>query len=101
MAIVHLYCPDTPGLHLGPGIPSSPRVINFLNGYADLDEDDPLFAEKMSWINGPGCPHIRILDVDEVPSNDPSAVPCPACGLTFATERKLNGHILGAHRNRA
>jgi hypothetical protein len=54
----------------------------------------------MGWVHSFGSPPIRVLDVDEVPSTDPSAVPCPVCGLTFATERKLNGHILGAHRGK-
>jgi uncharacterized C2H2 Zn-finger protein len=39
--------------------------------------------------------------VDEVPTTDPNAVKCPACGDAFATDRKLNGHIMGAHRNKA
>jgi len=96
-----LYCQETPGLHLGPGKPGSPNVIDFVNGYAEVDEDnDPLAAEKMSWINTSGCPFIRVLEVDEVPTTDPNAPKCPACGLAFATDRKLNGHIMGAHRNR-
>lgn len=100
MAKVTLWCESVPGLKLGPGVPPDPNVIVFVNGYAELDEADPDFGRKMSWAGTFGCPPIRILDEDEVPSNDPSAVPCPACGLTFATERKLNGHILGAHRKK-
>ena len=98
--MVTLYCQDTPGLHLGPGKPGSANVIDFKNGYAEVDEADPLYEAKMGWVNGPGCPHIRVLEVDEVPSTDPNAPKCPACGLAFATERKLNGHILGAHRGK-
>ncbi len=98
--MVTLYCKDTPGLHLGPGRPGSANVIDFRDGYADVDESDPLYDEKMSWVNGPGCPFIRVLEIDEVPTTDPDAPKCPACGLAFATERKLNGHILGAHRGK-
>lgn len=96
--MVILYCLETPGLHLGPGDPGSKNVIDFVNGYAELDENDPLFAEKMSWVNSFGCPAIRLLEEDEARPTDPGAVACPACGATFATDRKLNGHILGAHR---
>jgi hypothetical protein len=99
--MVTLFCPETPGLHLGPGAPGSPNVIDFHDGYAEVDENDPLYAEKMRWINTFGCPPIRKLEVDEVPTTDPNAVKCPACGDAFATDRKLNGHIMGAHRNRA
>jgi hypothetical protein len=100
--VTTLYCKDTPGLHVGPGRPGSPNVVDFLNGYADVDEDnDPLASEKMAWIRLAAPAYgIRILEVDEVPVTDPNAPKCPACGLAFATERKLNGHILGAHRGK-
>jgi hypothetical protein len=95
-----LYCKDEPGLHLGPGKPGSVNVIDFKEGYAEVADDDPLYEEKMSWINTSGCPFIRVLEVDEVPVTDANAPKCPACGLAFATDRKLNGHILGAHRGK-
>ena len=98
--MVTLFCQETPGLHLGPGLPGSANVIDFHDGYAELDPDDPDFGKKMSWVNSFGCPHVRVLDVDEVPSTDPNAVKCPVCGTAFGSERKLNGHILGAHRNK-
>jgi hypothetical protein len=99
--VVTLLCQETPGLHLGPGVPGSKNVIDFINGYATIDENDPLFGEKMSWVNSFGCPAIRLLDEGEVPAGDPSAVPCPVCGKTFASDRQVNGHILGAHRQKA
>ena len=96
--MVTLYCPETPGLHLGPGAPGSLNVIDFHDGYAEVDENDPLFEIKMGWTHTFGCPPIRVLEMDEVPTTDPNAVKCPACGDAFATDRKLNGHIMGAHR---
>jgi hypothetical protein len=98
--VVTLYCPDCPDLKLGPGVPPDPNVVVFVGGYATLDESDPLFDLKMAWTHSFGAPPIRVLDEDEAPANDPNAVPCPACGMTFASERKLNGHILGAHRKK-
>lgn len=96
-----LYCKDTPGLHVGPGRPGSVNVIDFRDGYAEVDDADPLYDEKMSWIDKAANAYgIRKLEVDEVPVTDPNAPKCPACGQAFATERKLNGHIMGAHRNR-
>ena len=100
MATVTLMCTDTPGLHLGPGVPGSADVIDFHDGYAELDDTAPDFGRKMSWVCTFGCPPIRILDADEVPANDPSAVKCPVCNGAFASERQLNGHILGAHRKK-
>jgi len=38
--------------------------------------------------------------VDEVRTDDPTGIPCPACGMKFASDRQLNGHILGAHRGK-
>jgi len=99
--VVTLLCLETPGLHLGPGVPGSKAVIDFVNGYATIDEGDPLFAEKVSWVGSFGCPTIRVLDEGEVPAGDPSAEGCPVCGKTFASKRQVDGHILGAHRNQA
>ena len=95
-----LYCKKTPGLHLGPGLPGSPNVINFRGGYAEIADDDPLHDEKVSWAKKAASYGICVLDVDEVFVTDPNASKCLACGLAFATERKLNGHILGAHRGK-
>jgi hypothetical protein len=59
--MARLYCKESNGLTLGPGDKGSDRVIQFTDHYADIDEDDPLFAEKMSWLNGRGCPFIRVV----------------------------------------
>ncbi|NJD27204.1 MAG: C2H2-type zinc finger protein [Chloroflexi bacterium] len=97
--MVTLYCKETPGLKLGPGIkPGDRDIIEFKDGYADLDPADPAFAEKMSWVTAPGTPPIRILDADEVPLNTPDAVFCPECGKPFATDRQLNGHLIQHRR---
>jgi hypothetical protein len=66
MTTVNLYCKDAAGLHLGPGLPDSEKVINFLGGYAELDDEAPDFAERMSWVNSRGCPPIVILTDAEV-----------------------------------
>ena len=100
MATVHLYCPSTPGLHLGPGAPGSPNVIDFSGGYATLDDEAPDYQMKIGWTHTFGCPPIKVLDEDEVPRTDLNGFKCPACGDAFVTDRKLNGHILGAHRGK-
>jgi hypothetical protein len=101
VAKITLWCPDCPDLKLGPGNPGDPNVIVFSGGYADIDDSDPNFGMKMSWVNSFGCPPVRVLETDEVRQDDPTAVKCPACGAAFGSERQVNGHILGAHRNRA
>lgn len=93
-----LFCKGTPGLKLGPGLPGSDRVIMFVNGYADVDESDPFFDEKMSWLNGPGCPHIEIMEADEAKTTDPDAFLCPVCDKAFVTKKARDMHQLGAHR---
>ena len=101
MAKVTLWCPETPELKLGPGVPPDPNVIVFVNGYAELDDTDPMFATKMSWTHSFGVPSpIRVMEEDEARADDPNAVFCPACKLPFGSDRKLNGHILGAHRGK-
>jgi hypothetical protein len=94
-----LYCAETPNLKLGPGVkPGDPDIIEFKDGYAEVDENDPMFAEKLSWIVYPGTPLIRVLEEDEAPLTDPNAVRCPECGKPFATERKLSGHLMSHRR---
>jgi len=100
VAIVTLFCSDTPGLHLGPGLPGSNDVIDFAGGYAELDTDDPDFGRKMSWVNSFGSPYIRILDTGEVPALTPGSVVCPVCAAVMGSDKALNGHILGAHRGK-
>jgi hypothetical protein len=122
MSKITLRCKQASGLHLGPGLPSQPNAINFQEnridhfGYAEVDEDDPLFKEKMSWVNGPGCPHIEIIDEqnlrDELPRPiDPDDEQCPGmiqdpaepnyrslipCAFR-GDEREVNAHLL-SHR---
>jgi len=60
-----LYCKESPGLHLGPGSPTSKNVINFQAGYAELNTEDPLYAEKMSWTTTFGCPPIKVVTAEE------------------------------------
>jgi hypothetical protein len=66
VAIVNLYCAEAKGLHLGPGLPGSPDVIDFKDHYATLDDEDDDFARKMSWVGSRGCPPITILTDAEV-----------------------------------
>lgn len=95
-----LYCAETPQLKLGPGREGSDFCIVFRDGYAEVDPTDPMYDEKMSWVNYPGNPLIRVLGEEEVPSTDPDAVPCPECGKPFASNQKLNGHLMH-HRKKA
>ena len=78
MAIVHLYCAESNGLTLGPGEKYGPRVIQFTDHYADLDDAAPDFAEKMSWIGTPGCPPIEIVATVNIPPKAPHTVRTPA-----------------------
>jgi hypothetical protein len=70
VAIVHLFCRESTGLTLGPGEKYGPRVIQFTDHYADLDTEAPDYAEKLSWINGPGCPPIEIVATVNIPPHD-------------------------------
>ena len=67
-----LFCKETPGLKLGPGLVGSDNVITFVKGYAELAEDDPRYAEKLAWITGPGCPKVYVLGPDS----------CYVCGAS-------------------
>ena len=62
-----LYSPSAAGLHLGPGLPKEKNVINFVNGFAEISEDDPLFADKMSWVAGAvgAYPGLRVVSPEE------------------------------------
>ena len=78
---VYLFCKETSGLHLGPGLPGTSdrhgrTCIDFQpaphkrgstpdGGFATLDEAEPGFDRMMSWVNGPGCPHIDVLTEEE------------------------------------
>lgn len=87
---ITLYCPETPGLKLGPG-----SEIIFTDGYAVFDSDD--FPDWPVWRLHPGTPPITILDEDAATSGDGS-FQCPKCDKPpFATQKGLNGHLL-SHR---
>jgi len=78
MAIVHLFCKESNGLTLGPGDKYGPRVIQFTDHYAALDDTAPDFAEKMSWVNTPGCPPIEVVGtviVEQKPAKYRRGVP--------------------------
>lgn len=106
-----LYCQETPGLRLGPGVSlgtlpvrgeedlQAAGQIEFLAGFATFDEDTyPLWE---TWVRHPGTPHIEVLEADagQVPEGTPSAFPCPVgCGKTFATRKQLNGHLMSHKR---
>jgi hypothetical protein len=100
VAKITLYCKDSNGMTLGPGNKGTDRVIQFTDHYADIDEDDPLFAEKMSWINTPGCPRIEVMEADEAKVTDPDAFTCPVCAKAFGTKKARDMHQIAAHRNR-
>jgi hypothetical protein len=103
--MVTLYCEETPQLKLGPGIkPGDPDIIEFKDGYAEIDPADPLFKAKITWLYAPGTPFIRILDSDEAHSPAEAVVKCPECekaGITkaFANDKALNGHLI-QHRKK-
>lgn len=105
MAKITLYCQETPGLKLGPGVKAGdPDIIEFVDGYAEVDSSDPLFQIKMTWVTHPGTPFIRILESDEARSLADEVVTCPECakdGITkaFPSERALNGHLI-QHRKK-
>jgi hypothetical protein len=103
--MVTLYCEETPNLKLGPGVKAGdPDIIEFRNGYAEVDPSDPLFRAKMAWLVAPGTPFIRVLDSDEAKSAEEAVVKCPECerdGVVkaFASDRALNGHLI-QHRKK-
>lgn len=99
MATVTLYSPEAPGLKLGPGRAGSEDCLVFVDGYADVADDD--LPRVMDWIraSGPNCPPIRILDASEGRLTDPAAPRCDQCGRAFADDRALRAHLL-SHRRR-
>jgi hypothetical protein len=66
MADVIVYAPKGPA-HLGPGLPGSADVIDFVDNFAVIDEADPLLAEKLSWVAGAvgAYPKLRVVTADE------------------------------------
>lgn len=107
---IALYCEETPGLKLGPGITSTVRttatgpadtaplqgggdVIVFNGGFATFDEDEfPLWEQ---WVTAPGSPTIRVLEDNEGLSTDGETFPCPQdCGKgPFKSQFALNSHL--------
>ena len=65
MATITLQCTETPGVWVGPGDVKDGRVIHFVKSFAELDDTAPDFAERMSWINTPGCPFIKVVTPEE------------------------------------
>ena len=109
---ITLICYETPGLHLGPGLPGDPDCIDFIPvyagpgvtsryGLATIEADDPLHSQKMAWTHSFGCPSLEIVDpeADELPAGtiaDPDAT-CPGCGGAFADRRAVDRHLLQTH----
>jgi hypothetical protein len=58
-----LYSPSAAGLHLGPGLPTSDEVVNFREGFATIEDDDPLKDKKLSWVAGAvgAYPGLRVV----------------------------------------
>lgn len=87
---ISLYCPETPGLKLGPE-----SELVFTDGYAQFDADD--FPDWPKWVYHGGTPPIEILSEDAATSAEGS-FQCPQCDKPpFATKRGLNGHLM-SHR---
>jgi hypothetical protein len=102
MALVTLYCKGAGGLKLGPGSPADGDVLIFVNHYCtttdeELDEPHGNLGTPRSWINGFGCPPIVIVNVEDVPSSDPTAVECPVCGIPRSPGARLDACIF-SHR---
>lgn len=110
MGDVTLYCEETPGLKLGPGVLTQVRttwdpnsgdtpplipgdVIEFRDGFARFDEAK--FPKWRDWIRMPGTPPIRIVEeaAGEATSGDSVGAICPVCERKLATDFALKGHL--------
>lgn len=109
MAIISLYCEETPRLKLGPGITSRVRttpdehgnqplepgdVIVFSDGFATFDSAE--YPDWEQWVHAPGSPTIRVLSSDEGASETGETFACPVDGCDkgpFKTEFGLKGHL--------
>jgi hypothetical protein len=108
-------------MKLGPGDVKDGRVIVFQNGYADLDDEAPDFAERMNWVNSPGCPHIEIVTEETAAAHrpyNPADKQCPEtvpttenltgtrheirgtvpCDFRAPTDREIHQHMLAVHK---
>jgi len=95
MAEITVFCAETAGLKLGPGVGGIQKpgeLIVFASGYASFDVKD--FPDWRSWLVG--APLIEVLDEGEVAPEDAEFV-CPTCGKAFETKAKLSGHRM-SHR---
>jgi hypothetical protein len=88
MAIVTLYCEDTPQLKLGPG---QPPDLWFVDGFCSFNPEN--FPDWQAWAFHPGTPKILVLPEGETAPTG-NLAPCPICSKAVATSQ-LNRHILG------
>lgn len=107
MAHITLYCEETPGLKLGPGITATVRttaedgdpaplvpgdVIVFRDGFASFDEAE--FPLWQRWVNAPGTPFIRVVDEGAGEAVEAAgSVECPVCGRLLKSEFGLKSHL--------
>ena len=112
---ITLICYETPGLHLGPGLPGDADCVTFTPVYAGpgvapkfglavIEPDDFLYDAKLAWISTFGCPPIEIVgeDADELPAGsiaDPDGV-CPECDTPFIDARARDRHQAATHCHR-
>jgi Zinc finger, C2H2 type len=107
MALTVFFTQDAPFLKLGPGSVGTDDVIEFHDGYLELDRDDPRYAEKLAWVRAAANQH-RIEELGEddrgrvviQEGDEPPGVECPKCGKRFNNRNQLNGHLM-SHRNQA
>lgn len=98
MAQITLYCQETPGLKLGPGVSSAVGdlpvgdVIEFRDGFTTFDEET--YPDWARWVAAPGSPTIVVVDAasGEATSAD-GAVECPVCGKLLKSEFGLKSHL--------
>jgi hypothetical protein len=68
MSDVIVYAPNGPA-HLGPGTDADPNAgnIDFVDRFADIDDDDPRLAEKLVWVAGAvgKYPGLRVVTAEE------------------------------------
>jgi hypothetical protein len=95
---MQLYCESHPFLKLGPGTLPPEEVITFVNGFAEIADDDPNYAEKLRWTTAIGTPLIEQLGENtegRVTTGAPEAFVCAIDGKSFGTQQGFRGHMLG------